>query len=429
MTAKSKRLLLVLGVAALVAMLVPGIAFANAGVHGNYAMDTDQCAGCHRAHTAPSSLTWQRSDINPSGGTDTLQRNGLAPGERSALLIGNARNIEEFCYTCHGANAQGADTNVEEGLYENRSLASAGAYGTDQAALISGPFGRVELDIDGNDTGRRLDWNNRVVTSAHPTSDGSWPAWGGGRYSQTATAYPQWEATSGLAGNGETPVAVGCSSCHDVHGTSNYRLLKNQVYGVNVGGYVGSVPTPFVTSVEVNYPPGGFAKGTDYVALGYQPNYTTPNYSRPPNDDPAKGMSGWCVGCHTYYMGQRNISDTQRYTVYGGVEATQHRHPVNVPLSNFNGGGTSVVATTTGGPQLPLAHATRTDGTTTSDWLDCLTCHTAHGTTAVMEGWAATQLNPPGYDTPILSGGAGPSDDSALLRYDNRYVCQACHVK
>jgi predicted CXXCH cytochrome family protein len=427
MTAKSKSLLVVVGVVALVAMLVPGVAFANAGVHGNYAMDTDQCAGCHRAHTAPSTITWNNGNTT----TDALQRtnSGFALGERSALLIGNATSIQEFCYTCHGANAQGADTNVELGVYEDQSLASYGRWGVDGAPLISGPFGRPGVALDGEDPDETYDWTGKLVTSAHPSGPGEWPAWGGGSIGVTAGVFPQYDASIGLAGNGETAVKVGCDGCHDVHGTSNYRLLKNEVYGVNVGGYSGAVPTPFVSSVETGYPSGGFAKGTDYVAAGYQPNYTTPNYAKP--SDPRKGMSGWCVGCHTYYMGELNVSDTQRYTVYSGVEATQHRHPVNVPLSNFDGGGTDVSAesTTNAAMQLPLAHGANGDGNETDDWLDCLTCHTAHGTTAVMEGWAATQMNPPTWSPPILSGGAGPSDDSALLRFDNRYVCQACHVK
>ncbi|MDO8915524.1 MAG: hypothetical protein Q7W16_05525 [Coriobacteriia bacterium] len=429
MTAKRKHLLLVVGVIALVAMLVPGVALANNGVHGNYAMNTDQCAGCHRAHTAPSTITWQRTDINPSTGTDPLQRTGLDPGERSALLLGNATDISEFCYTCHGATALGADTNVELGVYQTG--ASAGVYGTVGSPLISGAFGKPETDIDGVPTGRKLDFDGKPVTSRHFEFSGSWAAYGGGSVAATAGTLPSYDASL-TPGTGESLVKLGCDGCHDVHGTSNYRLLKNQVYGVTVGGYVGAVPTPYVTSVEVGYPStangythDGFAKGTTYP--GYQPDYTTPKYAKP--SDPTKGMSGWCVGCHTYYMGQRNVSDTQAYYVYGGVAATQHRHPVNVPLSNFGGGGTTLTAVSpsaTADPtmQLPLAHgageasAIVNDNT---DWLDCMTCHTAHGSTAVMTGWAATA---PTAGSAFIANGT-----SALLRFDNRYVCQACHSK
>lgn len=47
----------------------------------------------------------------------------------------------------------------------------------------------------------------------------------------------------------------------------------------------------------------------------------------------------------------------------------------------------------------------------------CLTCHVAHGSTAAMEGYA-TQVTVEGVTI-----------DSALLRIDNRGVCEACHQK
>lgn len=423
MTAKSKHVLLVVGMIALVAMLVPGVALANNGVHGNYAMDTDQCAGCHRAHTAPSTLTWNNGQ---TGLADPLGREG----ERSALLLGNATSIDQFCYTCHGATALGADTNVELGVYQE--AASAGNYGTVGAPLISGAFGKAELDIDGIATGRTLDYADNVVTSTHMNNGGSWAAWGGGSRAATAGTDPSYDASM-TPGVGAEVIKMGCDSCHDVHGTSNYRLLKNEVYGVTVGGYLGNVPTPYVTSVETGYPSAGFAKGTEYP--NYKPDYTTPKYAK--GADQWKGMSGWCVGCHTYYMGERSVSETQTYSVYGPV-VTQHRHPVNVPLSNFAGGGTTITAVSpsaTADPsmQLPLAHSASTEGANSgnaivsnnNDWLDCMTCHTAHGTIAVMEGYAAVQ-DP---STMLNVGGAGPSADSALLRFDNRYVCQACHSK
>jgi hypothetical protein len=426
MTQKRKYLLLVVGVIALVAMLVPGVALANNGVHGNYAMNTDQCAGCHRAHTAPSTITW-----NNGLTSDPRQRTGLAAGERSALLLGNAASIDQFCYTCHGATALGADTNVELGVYQ--AGASAGAYGAQGEPLISGAFGKPELDIDGNETGFKVDYAGKRVTSRHFEFPGSWYAYGGGSYGETAGVMPQYDA-SGTAGTGKIEARLGCDGCHDVHGTSNYRLLKNQVYGVNVGGYdLAGNPTPFVTSVETGYPStangfahDGFEKGTMYP--GYQPDYTTPKYAK--GSDPLKGMSGWCVGCHTYYMGQVGVSDAQSYYVFEGQTATQHRHPVNVPLSNFVGGGTTLTAVSpsaTADPsmQLPLAHdpseAITGIQNNNGDWLDCMTCHTAHGSTAVMTGWSASSPTP---DSQFIAVGI-----SSLLRFDNRYVCQACHSK
>jgi hypothetical protein len=44
----------------------------------------------------------------------------------------------------------------------------------------------------------------------------------------------------------------------------------------------------------------------------------------------------------------------------------------------------------------------------------CITCHFAHGTNAQITGYASN---------------VAPANDSALLRLDNRGVCQDCHKK
>ena len=45
-----------------VALAVPSVAMANFAIHGNYVEDTDACAGCHRAHTSVSTITWTDYD-------------------------------------------------------------------------------------------------------------------------------------------------------------------------------------------------------------------------------------------------------------------------------------------------------------------------------------------------------------------------------
>jgi hypothetical protein len=62
------------------------------------------------------------------------------------------------------------------------------------------------------------------------------------------------------------------------------------------------------------------------------------------------------------------------------------------------------------------------------DWLGCLTCHRAHGTTATMQGYANVwDSRNPLPDSGI--GGVDPTNDSALLRANNRGVCERCHNK
>ena len=71
-----------------------------------------------------------------------------------------------------------------------------------------------------------------------------------------------------------------------------------------------------------------------------------------------------------------------------------------------------------GGYKLPLAE------TGTQNRVVCQTCHLPHGTSAAMTGFA--DGGPTGSGT--LPGNT-TATDSALLRLDNRGVCEVCHQK
>ena len=67
-----------------------------------------------------------------------------------------------------------------------------------------------------------------------------------------------------------------------------------------------------------------------------------------------------------------------------------------------------------------------------SDWVECLTCHRAHGTSAIMEGYADEKTKAAhdnGDDIADFVSRSGTDDPSALLRSNNRGVCEACHNK
>jgi hypothetical protein len=134
-------------------------------------------------------------------------------------------------------------------------------------------------------------------------------------------------------------------------------------------------------------------------------------------------MVGWCVGCHTVYAtpaSSYNASDTFGFVM-------QHRHAVNVPLSSFTGVRSLIVTDNV----LPLAHDAATEAShtvnTADDWMGCMTCHTAHGASTVMTGWA--NVADPAHDLrpDTGTGGIPPTNDSALLRLNSRGVCEACH--
>lgn len=407
MTAKKLAMLMVLVATVLAIALVPSIALANMGPHGGYISNTEACAGCHRAHTAPSSVTW----VGTNGDT------------KSALLLSDATTVYQFCLACHDSTSQGADTNVLDGVYEGT------LYGTKNKTLLGGAFGREDPSLP---KGVLYDGMNNPVTSTHIMNGQSWGAWGGGTFGSTSTssvdASGNYPATLGTG----SKIVMDCGTCHDPHGSSNYRILKDVVYGVAVGGYdpnasgasaTTPTPTPYVISKEVGFPSQGFALHTQYSA--YIPNYTKAQYAVPLGADPLKGMSGWCTACHTTYM-----TKTSQYDAGDGFGfVDRHRHPINVPLTNFVGARALVVTDSI----LPLAHiSSDTNGAvvdTSGDWIECLTCHNAHGASTVMTGWA--NVADPANDLTANTGKGGvpPTNDSALLKLNNRGVCETCHNK
>ena len=418
---RTRRLFFAIVLVALAALALPTAAFANFAIHGNYVTDTDACAGCHRAHTSVSTITWTDSN---------------AGDQHSALLVTSATEMWQFCYACHDASSQGADTNVQQGVYEG-SL-----YGTAGGILNGGGFDSLD---------------QTATTSTHMYKGSSWGAYGGGYFGMGTTFNPDGSnagqgAGAFMTGTGNS-IKMDCATCHDPHGSANYRILKAAVNGNAVGGYTPTAnpvdpdPNGFVSSVETGWPVNGFRLHTPYPL--YEPNYTTPMYAKGYNQSQAtlsngttglnnqKGMSGWCSGCHSTYLGQLTGTPASFASTYnagdGGGLAVRHRHPINVPLSNYEGPDKdSMVVTDT---TLPLAHAINEQGSTAnedSDWLECLTCHRAHGTAAAMTGWAsnagaASIVNTAGLPTNQFPA-ANPVP-SALLRFDNRGVCERCHNK
>ena len=422
-----------IAVALLALVVAPTMALANSdprGPHGGYLTDTDMCAQCHRAHTAPSSITW----------TDNQNT------QKNALLLTDSAQGYLFCLACHDDASQGADTNVTGGTYQGT------AYGTKDANLISGPFGSAEASTAQTPGGAMYDQRGKAVTSAHLMNGGSWGAFGGGLFAHdsaetTLPGDPVGNQTD-LYGTGNK-IVMSCVTCHDPHGSSNYRILKDVVNGNVVGGYDGSAtsvknpkPTPFVISNEPGYPQGGFQLHQTYIGT-YVPNYTTALYAIPTST--SKGMTGWCVGCHTTYnvatRGSSPASGTPNYifdstSVYNAGDGlglvARHRHPMNVPLSNYAGARSVVVSDISLG--LPVDHPQKVVGAgsvyansdyTGSDWIECLTCHNAHGSVAKMTGFSDL--------TTLTAGDLGyrgvmPAG-SNLLKLDNRAVCERCHNK
>ena len=322
-----KRLMLFLLVlsAAFVALMSQFVTTARAdgGPHGEYSAATDSCAGCHRAHTAQAPRL-------------------LAFGSERAL-----------CMTCHGAAGRGANTDVENGTYHANGGSDVGKANTpDNAPLLGGGF---------------ANYQGKPVTSVHDADSTTAAAWGNGA-NRGATA----DLTAGK---------LTCTSCHNPHGSANYRLIRTVVNGNPVS--VGQVDE-------------GDAK-----------NYAKENWGA--------GYSSLCAACHSSYLVSSKGSGSNMTLLQTG--GTTHRVDMNYKFTGMEG-GTNQNPETVGyqGYTLPLAQS-GSEADASKNIVTCATCHAAHGSSALMSGLANSGALP----------GRTSASDSALLRLDNRGVCQVCH--
>ncbi len=333
-----------------------GVASAGNPHNGTDAL-TDICAGCHRAHTAP--------------------------GNR----LTKAATNYDLCISCH--NGTGSKVNVQDGKLQS----AAGATGTNLGRLNGGGFVYVA--------------GTAASTSSHTARGGadsgvSDQAWGAG------------SNPTGTSGTFSSPSAsLNCSSCHDVHGTTMYRLLK-----YNVGSSTGISVAPGDTYLaNTSYSYASF--GDDSTTAPYKETIATSN----------NGISAFCAGCHTNYKATAQFSGS---TSTSAVESYRRRvdmdwngsyTTITVGSDSYNpavnpkpdSAGTKVET-------IPLAWDTTQAGSTNyPQYVMCLTCHFAHGTS-----------NPGGSyqgQSPMIPGTSLPAGDTSLVRSAGRGVCQTCHQR
>jgi predicted CXXCH cytochrome family protein len=308
-------------------LLVTGTALADNGPHGGFSTTTAACAGCHRTHTATG----------------------------PKLLTGAGYAI---CTACHGTTGTGANTNVLDGIYTNRT--GTATEGTVGRGLLAGGFANAYMDT--NIDGLPATAVSAVTTSSHVYN---------GLTAGTVWAYG---AISATANNGQANTALSCMNCHDPHGKAGVITAKGPTYRI-----LRPIPTGLLTAGF----PAAAIDVTDQVAKTYTVSSTSGNYfTQAYATAQSTGLTSWCSQCHT-----RDLTGTGSGSTNSGDAVFMFRHTSNLAATGI---------------------APNVNG------LACTSCHVAHGSSALMVAPAV---------------GVGLSTGSALLRVDNRGVCQGCHNK
>ncbi len=148
--------------------------------------------------------------------------------------------------------------------------------------------------------------------------------------------------------DGDVPVVMGCTVCHDAHGSQLYRNLKPSPSGTG-----RAYATPIVVVEKLT-------AGSAPVDLVYSSGNVT--Y--------VSGMTQWCMDCHSGFDTQNAHFHSYDKPIFGGANtdyawwstgAFPSRAPVQAPT--YRAGSLT--------PAVPA----------TDNRVTCLSCHKAHGST------------------------------------------------
>jgi predicted CXXCH cytochrome family protein len=409
---------------------------ADGGIHqmavnngtGTPGLTADTCAGCHRAHTATAE--------------------GLLNNE-----------LPDLCLDCH--NGSKATTDVVHGVQYDPNSATGAVLG----ALRGGGFSYAL--IDSSNPARVAYWNASRSTTAfighvQPLTTGQAVT---STHAGTGTVWGNGAVNSGAGAT----VDLECAACHNPHGNGQYRILQTKPSLTATAGaftltnangvQVQDTPYTGLRNYTIRPSTNGLVSGVvantagDYWRYKYDPTGATAWTDSSLSPDPMN--TGW-------------TSKTATYTNSRGVQYS-FRYPVNVSeIAQYNADLAAAGKTTDPitGAALPLAVAqsslsnkgglmtawcvqchTRYDGVSTvtgtapnqslsasslfansadslfmykhgTTRVGCEQCHVQHGSNALMPG-----SNAGSYEDP--SGVA--SNDSRLLKVNNRGTCQLCH--
>jgi len=155
---------------------------------------------------------------------------------------------------------------------------------------------------------------------------------------------------------------LGCTSCHDPHGNSNFRMLNGP--GPVQGGLAEFTnAAPRAIGIDITDP---LAVETDNLHTAY-----------------LEGMSQWCANCHGLYHDDSPMSHFNHRT-----DELLGSNVINL-YNRYNGdddpfGGTQATAYLKDVPfEHPGGSITSTAGPSSGSRVMCLTCHRAHASSAI----------------------------------------------
>jgi len=211
------------------------------------------------------------------------------------------------------------------------------------------------------------------------------------------------DATLTSAPGGAFPAAsMECSSCHDPHGTDEFRLLYTAGQQVQGGLATFSSPAPDADGLAIF---GGGETNSNHTAY-------------------KGGMSAWCGNCHgDFHANNTQLVHPSGETIGAGIAQNYNLYNGTADIT----GGTQASAYLAAVPfEDPANTTSSTAGPTASSQVSCISCHRAHATSSPDAGRWDFNVTVLGEDG--LESGAyaipNPYGDP-----NQRSLCNKCHVK
>lgn len=346
-----------------VLMLAAGIVFILAG--SSFAFHDAGVAHCDGCHTMHNSVDGQLVDPDSPNG--------------NAWLLKDA-TPSDVCLGCH-------------------STGSRGVFSAD-------PLVPLPMKGAGDFVFLLEDNLNDSHSGGDTLADGSWahpiPGEAGGHSIVAPSKGVGADNVLTSAPGGTFPsTSLGCSSCHDPHGNTNFRLL----YGI------GSVQDHLYTFTN----PAPVAEGIN-LRSEVESNSVHTAYQ--------SGMSAWCGNCHgDFHNNTTKLIHPSGQAIGGTIAANYNAYNGTEDLT----GGVQATAYLADVPfEDPTNTIYGTAGPSASSQVMCLTCHRAHASSAANIGrwdFTVTLLEEDG----VNSGSYAIPDP--YNSPNQRSLCNKCHVK